>query len=105
MSDLDDLNKRVEEIYQVLIQNGQAEFLETYNIADKISRKVCLIALYTDFSNENGIKQDKQTSLLLMKFDIKNGFTWTTCLLHCLFQLPEIKILKVTFLCKLITTF
>ena len=53
MSDLDDLNKRVEEIYQVLIQNGQAEFLETYNIADKISRKVCLIALYTDFSIES----------------------------------------------------
>ena len=98
MSDSDDLNKRVQEINQVFTRNGQAKFLETYNIAVKISTKTCLMALYISFCNAFGFKADKKTSLFLMKFDIKTGFTWTTCLAESLFALPNIQILKVTFL-------
>ena len=98
MRDLDDLNKHLNEIYQVLIRHGHEKFLETCNLADHISRKKCLTALYIDFCNESGLKQDKKISLWFMKFDVKNGFTWTTCLADSLDALPEIQCLKVEIL-------
>ena len=97
MSDFDDLNNSVQEINQVFIRNGQAKFLDIYDIVLEISRQRCLIALYISFCNEFEIKQDKQTSLFLMKFDVQNGYTWTTCLAQSLFALPNIRILKVNF--------
>lgn len=97
MSDFDDLNNCVQEINQVFIRNGQAKFLDIYDIVVEISRNRCLMALYISFCNEFEIKQDKQTSLFLMKFDVQNGYTWTTCLAQSLFALPSIRILKVTF--------
>ena len=103
----DDLNKRLNEISQIFIRNGQAKFLETHNIENIINakRSISLMSRYTDFCNEFGIKQDKKTSLLLMKFDIKTRFTWTTLLHACLYELPAINILKVTFYCQIMKRF
>ena len=95
MSDSDDLNKNLNEIYQVLKRPGHEKFLETCNLADQIRRKKSLTALYIVFCNDSGLKQDKKTSLWFMKFDVKNGFTWTTCLADSLYALPEIQCLKV----------
>ena len=98
MSDLDDLNKHLKEIYQVLIRHGHEKFLETCDVADQISRKKSLTATYIIFCNESGLKQDKKISLWFMKFDVRNGFTWTTCLADSLVALPEIQCLKVEIL-------
>ena len=105
MSGLDDLDKHVNEIYQVLNRNGHAKFSDTYDLADFIILKESLSALYTFFCNNFGIKQDKKISLFLMKFDVKNGFTWTTCLAENLVFLPEIQCLKVDFFDVLVINF
>ena len=98
MSGLDDLDKHVNEIYQVLNRNGHTKFFDTYDLADHIKSKESLSALYTFFCNDFGIKQDKKISLFLMKFDVvKNGFTWTTCLAENLVFLPDIQCLKVDY--------
>ena len=97
MNDSDDLDKHVNEIYQVLNQNDHAKFYDIYDVADHVGRKESLSALYVFFCNDSGIKQDKKISLFLMKFDVKNGLTWTTCLADNLVALPEIQCLKVDF--------
>ena len=94
---MSDLEKHVSEIYQVLIQNGHEKFLRACNLADKIRKKESLTAFFIVYCNEFSIKQDKKTSLYLMKSDLKNGFTWTTCLAHTLVALPDIQCLKVGF--------
>ena len=95
MNDSDDLDKHVNEIHQVLNQNDYAKFYDIYDVADHVGRKESLSALYVFFCNDSGIKQDKKISLFLMKFDVKNGLTWTTCLADNLVALPEIQCLKV----------
>ena len=94
---MSNLEKHVNEIYQVLIRNDHEKFLGACNVADQIRRKESLTALFIAYCNEFGIKQDKKISLYLMKSDIKNGFTWTTCLAHTLIALPDIQCLKVEF--------
>ena len=95
MNDLNTLNLRTKEIYDVFNSSQHKNFVKTYNLTEEIYRKRSLIALYIDFCNDHHFKQDKKTSLFLMKFDIKNGLTWTTCLTRCLYSLPDIQCLKV----------
>ena len=63
MSDLENLDENVNEIYRALDLNGHAKFVDTYDVADFIRRKESLSALYTFFCNDCGIKQDKRISL------------------------------------------
>ena len=92
---MDDLKKSIAGIRQELTRSGHKKFLESYDLAYEINRRESLLGLYIDFCNENEIKQDKKNYLFLLKFDIKNGITWTECLRGLLLSIPDIHSLKV----------
>ena len=95
MNDSDTVNLRTKEIHEAFNGSKHKTFVKTYNLKNDIYIKRSLIARYIDFCNDNQLKQDKKISRFLIKFDIRNGLTWNTCLTACLLSLPDIQCLKV----------
>ena len=93
----DEFKRRANNIYELLIRNGHTNSwrLLKNDLTDTIRRRGSVMAFYIASCNEFGIKHDKKTSLSLIKFDLKNGLTYTTCLAECLFFLPDNRCLKV----------
>ena len=97
MSQSDDLDKRLAEINQIFHQSGQENFVKLNNLVEDIYLRNSINARYIQFCNNNNYKHKKKICVLLMKFDIRNGLTWTTCLNQSLKVLPDIQTLKVRY--------
>ena len=97
MSESDDMEKRLAEIHQKFHRSDQENFLKLKDLTNHIYLRRSINALYINFCNNNNSKPNKKICISLMKFDIRNGLTWTTCLNESLRELPDTQTLKVCF--------
>ena len=95
MDDFDDFSTLLSELCQIFNKSGHEKFMEVEELVDDIYLQRSINARYIEFCNNKSYRNKKKISISLMKFDIRNGLTWTTCFLQSLRKLPDNQSLKV----------